>query len=281
MDQRIENIIREKRFIELTADERQLIEEWATTEEEFDQLKVVFSSVDALNQETNEKLNPTVKQRLDVRFKERYDQRRLVWYNKLWLFLWPEETGFVKKPLIQLAAVGLLVAIVTPFLFVNDPGAEQLALREETHSEEPLTDKRVRDREKSVNSSQEQERKLEGEKTKKEAPSKLKSVAPQEEVNPQEVTGIKDLEMSAPKDESIDQMASSGALQLSDDVAEREPEPASTDKVSDETFLAEQQVFAGVVSSESSEKSIGADSEVRTAKKVDQKETIDLLTALY
>lgn len=282
MDQRIENIIREKQFIELNEDELNLLQDWAKTEEEYDQLKMVFSSVDALNEESKEQLNPTIKQRLDVRFKEKYDHRRLVWYNKLWVFLWPEETGLVKKPLIQLAAVGLVVAIVTPFLFLNDPSSQQLAMKEESEIEQPKMNEEVQEKD-EVNVRSKDHVKAEEERTSNtESVTRDNSVAPEEELNPQGTNDkIKDLEMSAPKDEMVDRMAKTDDLYMTDEVAESEPASSQQENISfDQAPAAEQQVYAGVTT-ESREKSLRSDADKVEIKKVDQDQTIGLLTALY
>jgi hypothetical protein len=121
MNEKIEDIIKNKSFIELTQQEKDTIKEWVENEETFNQLKLMLLSSAQLLQKEEDELNPTIKQRLNVRFAEKHNRTRLVWYNSLWTFLWPAEASLVRKPLLQLAAIGVVVAFTVPFLIQQNP----------------------------------------------------------------------------------------------------------------------------------------------------------------
>ena len=125
MENNIKNIIKNYQYFELNEAQKELISDWASNTDEFDALKRTFIATDAIGER---EINPTIKQRLDVRFAEKYNNNRLVWYNKLWLFLWPNEMPFYKRPLIQFAAICLIAVFTIPFF----PNLEkqQLAMNE-------------------------------------------------------------------------------------------------------------------------------------------------------
>ena len=128
MTKEIENIILNKKFFELTAEEKYLIQEFAETEVDFEQLKFVFTQIKEIKRAEKPSVDEAVKANLDVLFDKAYSQKRLVWYNKLWLFLWPEETRFYARPLLQFATVlALIISVVT---FVPFSEKQQLALND-------------------------------------------------------------------------------------------------------------------------------------------------------
>lgn len=150
MTKEIENIILNKKFFELTAEEKNLIQEFAETEVDFEQLKFVFTQVEGIKRAEKLHVDKAVKSNLDILFDKTYSQKRLVWYNKLWIFLWPEETRFYARPLVQFATViALIISVVT---FVPFSEKQQLALndartdaQEEKVLEQELTERSVID----------------------------------------------------------------------------------------------------------------------------------------
>jgi hypothetical protein len=130
MTKEIENIIRNKKFFELTAEEKDLIQEIAETEVDFEQLKFVFTQVEGIKSAEKSHVDKAVKANLDVLFDKTYSQKRLVWYNKLWLFLWPDEARFYARPLLQFATVLALIISVVTFVPFNEKS--QLAMKEST-----------------------------------------------------------------------------------------------------------------------------------------------------
>lgn len=150
MTKEIENIILNKKFFELTAEEKNLIQEFAETEVDFEQLKFVFTQINEIKRAEKPSVDEAVKAKLDVLFDKTYNQNRLVWYTKLWLFLWPEEARFYARPLVQFATVlALIISVVTFVPFNEKP---QLALndartdaQEEKVLEQELTERSVID----------------------------------------------------------------------------------------------------------------------------------------
>lgn len=122
MERNVEHIIKNYQYFELNEAQKDLISEWAKNSDEFEALQNTLLASEQFVQSEKEDLNPVIKQRLDVRFAEKHDQNRLVWYNKLWIFLWPNESPFYKRPLIQFGAICLIIAITIPlFPDVNQP----------------------------------------------------------------------------------------------------------------------------------------------------------------
>lgn len=290
MEKNIENIITSKTYLELDQKERELIREWADNEDEYNQLKSVFLATELFKEQQEEELNPTIKQRLDVRFKEKFDRERLVWYNKLWLFLWPENTGVIRKPLLQLAAVGLMVVLVAPFLFQNTSSDQRLAMNEKVTREERGVNKQEHVNDENI------EKQNDGE-----LEEKQDIVIPQSELDDLEQTP----QMSAPRDSKVidskleevkkmeDREQETGWT-LNNEVAESESidESVSIESLSASDQMPEQDkdMFAGSVmerddSVDSERTVLASESESRASygstKKVDPEKTIDLLTALF
>jgi hypothetical protein len=286
MDKKIEHIIRTKTYLELSERERNEIEEWVQNEEEYNQLKRVFHSTDLFKEELQEDLNPTIKQRLDVRFKEKFDKRRLVWYNRLWLFLWPSETNVVRKPLFQLAAVGIAVALVTPFLFQNGINKQQLALKEKSVQEEALPVKEQKLKKSTEAQGEEAEEVLSKEEEVVETVSVSKDeVIEQRRSNIDEILVMSDAEVTENDmlhDEKLDipQVDS----RLVDQVSSTGNSSATAPLESFRDEESDKSVFAGAAGLTNSKDfdSLNEEAEDRgSVNKVDTEKTLDLLTALY
>ncbi len=290
MEKEIENIIKSKRFLELSENERELIREWASSEDEFNQLKSVFVATDVFKNEQIKQLNPTIKQRLDVRFKEKYDKQRLVWYNKLWLFLWPEDANILKKPLLQLAAVGLIVLLATPFLFQNNSSQKRLA----------VNDKPFEEKQEEINESIKNVKELE---------EKVDQPLIDSENEMEAVDKLEDAKDVTTKDNTVDyerrdvfeehpvmQSPSEGTVyEMSDEVVELQVLEDRGERLNEEPMMKsaesdqDQALFAGASNQrvraddkyDSSKDSQFDKAGYATTKKVDPAKTIDLLTALY
>jgi hypothetical protein len=130
MTKEIEDIIMNKKFFELTAEEKNLIHEFAETEIDFEQLKFVFTQIKEIKRAEKPNVDEAVKANLDVLFDKTFAHKRLAWHNKLWLVLWPEDTRFYARPLVQFATVlVLIISVVTLVPFSEKP---QLAMNEST-----------------------------------------------------------------------------------------------------------------------------------------------------
>lgn len=132
MKKDIVDIIKEKEFIELTTEERLELTDLCASEEEFYQLKNVFANVDLM---ASESLIPKqeTKDRLDQLFEETYP--KTLWYNSVLGVLIPREKPLHRQPLMQMAAVALLLILVVPLfrstLKVDDKSIAQTEVRAE------------------------------------------------------------------------------------------------------------------------------------------------------
>lgn len=290
MEDRIEYIIKSKTFLELTAEERELIREWAKDEIEFDQLKQVFVSVEQLNNEVSAELNPTIKQRLDVRFNERFAQRRLAWYNRLRLFLWPQDVSFARKPLIHLAAIAIVIAVVSPYLFIDRLGNEQVAMieREEDAQKKSLQSEKLKDvvgkKNEVANEQTEQES------GQSNALEPMVNIENDRTIGKQEDLLLKDDKQMSPayrKSENDNLIVDQGwqlesEEEITESLAEEAPQKDELMEESlDQVAFSSQPAFAGAVSDEITMDDTELDTDKAVMKKVDTKETIGLLTALY
>ncbi len=105
--------IMEKEFHELSAAEREEIQSFCATEEDFNQAREVFLGVEALNFETPMPKAET-KERLDHLFHQTYPKVAPVWYMSIAAVIVPKEKAIFRQPLVQIAAIGLLFLLVYP-----------------------------------------------------------------------------------------------------------------------------------------------------------------------
>lgn len=115
MERDVMDIIKDKEFIELTASERTELGELCATEDEFNQVKSMFAGMSAINWS-----NPTpkaeTKERLDHLFAQKHPKAAPIWYNVPLAILAPKGKPFYRQPLVQAAAVGLLIFLAYPFV---------------------------------------------------------------------------------------------------------------------------------------------------------------------
>lgn len=274
MEKNIEHIIKNYQYFELDEAQKELISKWAENSDEFDALKLTLVSADEFSQSMNDSLNPTIKQRLDVRFAEKHNQQRLVWYNKLWTFLWPNESPFYKRPLIQFATICLIAVFTIPFFpSVND---QRLALNETGEKEE----KNRIDREVEKSSKPEEKTKdikVETESlSAKEAEEKVKK--PEVKSNEQIESFNKDqkgwnLNQDRVSEKSGAEMPSEKPSEILDEVIIE----SKTDK--DASFYSDSELEdQPVARSNFANREL---KEAETPKNVQVEETLDLITALY
>lgn len=109
------DIVKEKEFIELTAADRAELGELCASEDEYNQIKSMFVGMSAMDWS-----NPTpkaeTKASLDDLFAQTYPKVAPVWYNAPLAVLVPKGKPFYRQPLVQVAAVGLLVLLAYPFV---------------------------------------------------------------------------------------------------------------------------------------------------------------------
>lgn len=153
MERDVMDIIKDKEYIELTTSERAELGELCATEDEFNQVKSMFASINAINW-SNPAPKAETKQRLDHLFAETYPKAVPVWYNAPLAILVPKGKPFYRQPLVQAAAVGLLIFLAYPFVNpdVMDAKANQVATLEK---EDPTLKKRDTDKKSETKKNQE------------------------------------------------------------------------------------------------------------------------------
>ena len=111
--------IRNKSFFELTKEEKEGMKELFTTEEGFNEIKAMFVQMDGLSVESFEP-SKNVKEELDDIFVHQYPATQ----SKSFLALIvPKNKPFYRQPLVQIAAMALLLLLVVPVF--NSPLVEE------------------------------------------------------------------------------------------------------------------------------------------------------------
>lgn len=272
MESNIEYIIRHFRYFELNESQKEEISKWAKTSDEFEALKCALHATDALTRENDDTLNPIIKQRLDVRFAEKHKQERLVWYNKLWIFLWPTEASFYKRPLIQITAICLISVFTIPFFPRNEQ--QQLAMNESTQK----VQKDQTDKVDSLSSDEHKPKKIDEDEVLNENNPDNREKASKREMPKQTKSSIKDdlgskLKKSG-KDVSQDIEKLSGNINIHSD-----------DMSNEEIINEDKKDFSIDLKANAPTEELGTSTLNSTkradAKKVNVDKTLDLLTALH
>ena len=114
----VEDIVKQKKYFELTPNDRDLVKEFASNEEEYDNLKYLLSesgqyfdsrkveASSAMREHIMEKLYPPI-------------TSSVKWYQSVWLFLFPPQKSFYQYPAFQL--VGVLLVFVGIFTLYQSP----------------------------------------------------------------------------------------------------------------------------------------------------------------
>jgi hypothetical protein len=118
MERDVIDIITEKEFHQLTKDELTQVSELCSNENEFVQMKQVFGQLANASEGIVTPKTET-KASLDELFAQTYPKSSPVWYNSILAVVVPKEKPFYRQPLMQLAAVALLLLLVIP-MFNND-----------------------------------------------------------------------------------------------------------------------------------------------------------------
>lgn len=146
MEKELVNTVLEKEFNELSSNERVALNDYCSSEEEFEQLKMVFLSVESLKRSETVEPRVETKNSLDDIFAQKHGHKpRAIWYNSALVVLYPTEKAFVKRPLVQIAAVALLLLLAYPLVNstkIQDQSETQLAeVKVEKQNVEPSTTK--------------------------------------------------------------------------------------------------------------------------------------------
>lgn len=110
--------ILQKSYDSLSAAELEAIQDICQTEDDFNQLKHVFQSIEHYNDDRIEAATPgaEVKSKLDDLFYQTHQRKPMLWYNSIWMTLYPLEKRFDQRPLVRIAAVIILALSVVPLL---------------------------------------------------------------------------------------------------------------------------------------------------------------------
>ncbi len=121
MEKELEHIIIQKAFEELTSNEKEQLKEWCSTEEEFNQLKMLYSEIELMNSENSLKTKASTKRNLDELFEKTHSKG--IWYsNSPIKTLYPQDKIFIRRPLVQIAALLALLFLAYPLF--NDKLSE-------------------------------------------------------------------------------------------------------------------------------------------------------------
>jgi hypothetical protein len=125
MEKKIEHIIANKEYQDLTVEELMLVQDWATDEEAFYLAKqiLIASKAIATDQVPDEK----IKEDLSAMFRAKYGTQE---EKKKTFFMWvyPKEKTFFMRPLVQMAALLFLLLMVYPLMNSNDFESKQPTL---------------------------------------------------------------------------------------------------------------------------------------------------------
>lgn len=137
MGKDIIDIIKEKEYHQLTSVERDEVKEFCTNEEEYEQMKSVFLSVDSLSEE-GIKPSEKTKERLDELFIATYPKAAPLWYNSVLAVVVPKDKPIYRQPLFQLAAACMLLFLVfyIPNVDLSQPSTKMA--QNEQIDEEPM-----------------------------------------------------------------------------------------------------------------------------------------------
>ena len=114
MENRYVEILKKSSFDELTSDEKEIIGELCSNQEEFDDAKHLMKSMESLEKESFRMESSRVKDRLDSEFKEVYGTEGGFRFLH---FLCPPVTPFYTKPGLQLAF--LLIFVFTVYYSID------------------------------------------------------------------------------------------------------------------------------------------------------------------
>ena len=120
MNKELVEIVVNKSFVELSMNEKEQLFEWCSDEEGFDQLKNVFIEVELMKKQSAENVRPSTKAQLDLLFTEKYKVGGTArWNSSTGKLIYPFDKPFHRRPIIQIAALLLLLLLVFPLLMKN------------------------------------------------------------------------------------------------------------------------------------------------------------------
>jgi hypothetical protein len=142
MERDIIDVVIEKKYIELTSVEKEEIASYISNEDEYNNLRDVMLGVQSIEFDQVSPKKET-KDRLDDLFDQTYPKAAPVWYMSVLGVVAPKEKPLVRQPLVQIAAVVLLLLLAVPLFNteIGSKGDEQLAVVTQESSKEDGTEK--------------------------------------------------------------------------------------------------------------------------------------------
>ncbi len=113
MERDIIEVIKSKSFFELDSSEKIEIKDYCANEDEFNELKHAFLAIES-NAFSSVKPSLKTKKSLDNMFTQKYPQAAPIWYNSLLTMVVRNDKPIFKQPLVQIAAVVVLLFLAIP-----------------------------------------------------------------------------------------------------------------------------------------------------------------------
>ena len=121
MEKKIQDIIENNTFDQLSEQSLLELKDWCTTRDEFNQLKSLFETLSTLQQKSNLEPKKQTKESLDALFMKKHSMGKSASLsNSILRTIYPIDKEFYKRPLVQLAALIVIVLLILPFLNAPD-----------------------------------------------------------------------------------------------------------------------------------------------------------------
>lgn len=121
MEKKIQDIIENNTFDQLSDQSLLELKDWCSTRDEFNQLKSLFETLSTLQQKSNLEPKKQTKESLDALFMKKHSMGKSASLsNSILRTIYPIDKEFYKRPLVQLAALIVIVLLVVPFLTAPD-----------------------------------------------------------------------------------------------------------------------------------------------------------------
>jgi hypothetical protein len=117
MEKKIQDIIENNTFDQLSEQSLLELKDWCTTRDEFNQLKHLFETLSTIQQKEALAPKKQTKESLDALFMKKHSMGKSASLsNSILRTIYPIDKEFYKRPLVQLAALIVIVLLVVPFL---------------------------------------------------------------------------------------------------------------------------------------------------------------------
>ncbi len=117
MEKKIQDIIENNTFDQLSEQRLLELKDWCTTRDEFNQLKHLFETLSTIQQKEALAPKKQTKESLDALFMKKHSMGKSASLsNSILRTIYPIDKEFYKRPLVQLAALVVIVLLVVPFL---------------------------------------------------------------------------------------------------------------------------------------------------------------------